>query len=125
MDNNRLLKFFRLDRLFDGISHYLEARLRLFKLEMGEVIADSSAKLIQIIAVGLLLSLALLFLSLSASIFLGELLNNYGMGFLIVGGFYLLTGIILYLVWDKLGLKEKIYKYLGKKLEEENERSLD
>ena len=119
MEYGKFTRFFGVDRLFDSISSYMEARIRLLKLEMGELVAESSVKIMEILAVGILISLGLFFMSIAAGIFLGEVFDNYGLGFLCIGGFYSLLGLILYLTWDKLGLKEKIYNYLAQKLESE------
>ncbi|NNJ88830.1 MAG: hypothetical protein HKP53_05465 [Eudoraea sp.] len=68
------------------------AKLKGFKLSM--VIVTYFAKIFFIGIIGLL---ALLLLSLAASLELGALLDNTVKGFLIVGLFYVLLGIIFFI----------------------------
>ena len=118
---NKFIKFLKLDKLTDSISKYLEARLELFKLEAKEEIAKITSKGIQAVMIIFLLSFALLFLSIAGCIFLSIWLDSYGMGFLIGGGFYLILGLFLILLGDKMGIKEKINKYLVTNIDSEDE----
>ncbi len=113
---SKLLKFFKLDNLFDSISGYLETRLELFKLEAREEIAETTAKGIQAVIIILMFLFALMFLSMALAFFIGMWLDQVGYGFLIVGGFYAFLALTLYLLRGRIGLKEKINRYLGSKI---------
>ena len=52
--------------------------------------------------VGSMVVLALLFLSISTAFWFAGLMHNTAMGFLLVGAFYVLIGIIFYLLRGKL-----------------------
>lgn len=97
----------------DGrVRHYLEQtgdyyQLKGFKLLMKGVISFSKALL-----VGVVSTMALLFLSLAASFGIGQALDNTFYGFLCVGGFYLLAGLLVY------ALRHKLEKPLLKKFSE-------
>ena len=112
-EKSRFLRFLKLDRVIDGISGYVEARLELFKVEAREEVASVLSKGILFGVLLLLFLFALLLISVAGCIFIGEVLNSYSAGFLIGGGFYILLGILLYLLKDKLKIKEKINQYLG------------
>jgi hypothetical protein len=56
----------------------------------------------KVFLVGVVAVFALLFLSLAASYGIGQALDNTFYGFLMVGAFYVLLGIILYLVRHRL-----------------------
>ena len=113
MEQNRFFKFLKLDRVMDDVSAYLETRLKLFKIEAREELSEAIARILQAGLIFLLIFLGLVFLSITAGLYLGMLLDNYVLGFLIISGFYILTSIALILFGDKLGLRDKIYKYLG------------
>ncbi len=51
--------------------------------------------------------IALLFLSVAAAMYVGRLLNDYALGCLVVGGFYLIIMIILF-----MALKKPLEKFL-------------
>jgi hypothetical protein len=56
----------------------------------------------QVVLIGIGLVFALLFLSFAACLALSEELDSYFSGFIIVGSFYVLLGITLYVLRDKL-----------------------
>lgn len=72
-------------------------QLKAFKFVMRAVIS-----LAIVLFLGTLGLLAVLFLSLAASIEIGSHLGNNTYGFLIVGGFYVVVGIIGYALRNKL-----------------------
>jgi uncharacterized membrane protein len=74
------------DYIESSISYH---KLDLFKKVMKGVVAGSYQLIL-----GFFLLIALLFLSVALAIFLGELLDSTALGYLIVGGFYLLVMII-------------------------------
>lgn len=74
------------DYIESSISYH---KLDLFKKVMKGVVAGSYQLIL-----GFFLLIALLFLSIALSIFLGELLESIALGYLIVGGFYLLVMIL-------------------------------
>jgi len=73
---------------------YLESSIAYYKLDFFKksmkVAIDASHKLI----LAFFLLIALLFLSVAASIYVGELLESLALGYLIVGAFYLIIMII-------------------------------
>ena len=121
VDKSRILKFFKLDRVIDGISGYVETRLELFKLEAREEMASITAKIFQAAFLILLILFALMLFSVAGCIALGKLVGSQSIGFLIGGSFYLILGILLYLLKDKLKVKEKINLYLGNKINTEED----
>ena len=121
MDFSKIFKFLKLDQLFDSVSAYMEARLELFKLEAREEISEVLAKGVQTTLILSFLAMALFFGSFTAAIFIGEYMESYGMGFLIVTLFYFVVGILLYILRNKLGIKDRINRYLEKKEDQEDE----
>ena len=72
-------------------------RLKIFKVLMRHVTGITQFLLISIGFV-----FALLFLSFAACLALSEALNSYFGGFMLVGGFYVLIGMLLYIFRKKL-----------------------
>lgn len=72
-------------------------QLKGFKIMMHGIVAFSKVLLVGTIGI-----LALFFLSLAASFGIGQILDNTFYGFLCVGGFYTLAGILAYVFRRKL-----------------------
>ena len=72
-------------------------KLKVFKVSMKAITAIAQALL-----VGAIVLLALFVLSLAASYGIGQALDNTFYGFLIVGSFYLVAGLVCYLLRHKL-----------------------
>jgi len=75
---------------------YIESSRQFYKLKGFKVLMKAVMVFVKIASVGIMLILALLFLSISAAFWIGSELDKTSLGFLIVGGFYLLIGIIIY-----------------------------
>ena len=72
-------------------------KLKIFRVLMGMVTIS-----IQLILVGAIALLALLMLSLAVSLVIGEVLNSFHYGFVIVGMVYVFIAVICYLLRDRL-----------------------
>lgn len=72
-------------------------RLRMFKTLMRLVTSMAKS-----LVMGVLVFLTIMFLSLSVALVLGERLGDYSQAFLIVAGFYLLAGLVAYLLRHRL-----------------------
>lgn len=72
-------------------------KLKIFKVLMGMVTASA-----QMILVGAVALLALLMLSLAVSLVIGEVLDSFYYGFVIVGVVYAFIAAICYLLRDRL-----------------------
>lgn len=105
-------------RLYDRVEDYVKTSIELYKLKAINTVAD----LISAIGTGLLLAvfflMFLLFVSVGAAFYLGHLLGGWHHGFFIVAGFYILSGIILYVVRKK-HVKDKINDFVIKQIFED------
>lgn len=91
---------------------YLESSRQFYKLKGFKVLMKAVIVFAKIASVGILLVMALLFLSISAAYWIGTALESTAKGFLIVGLFYILIGIVIYL------LRHMLRKPLLKKFSE-------
>ncbi len=81
---------------------YAESSGEYYKLKGFKFLMKGLTSFSKMLMVGSIAFLALLFLSLAASFGIGQALDNTFYGFLCVGMFYVLLGVILYLVRQKL-----------------------
>ncbi|RIV34960.1 hypothetical protein D2V08_06230 [Flagellimonas lutimaris] len=99
----------QINHVEEGVRSYVKNSLDIYKLQSFRSMMKGINMATKVLIIGGIASIALLFLSLSAAFWLGTMLGNTAEGFLIVGGFYVLTGIILFM------LRSKIEKPLLKK----------
>jgi len=85
-----------ISEVVDASKTYIEANLKLFKLTLLERLSKVVSLIISSTLVMLVGSMFLLFLSLSAAMFIGSLLDSRTLGFLIMALFFL---IIMLFLW--------------------------
>ncbi|WP_209401223.1 phage holin family protein [Pseudozobellia sp. WGM2] len=91
---------------------YVDSSAQFYKLKGFKVMMKAIVIFAKIALVSVMLLLALLFLSASTAFWVGEALDSNALGFLVVGGFYILVGLILFL------LRQRLNKPLLKKFSE-------
>jgi hypothetical protein len=94
MDGKSL--FGNITDLKENLYRYIETRFSYYKLVLFEKSARVLTSVFSTWVVSLVVFMAVMFISLAGAIYLGRLLESYELGLLIVGGFYLLLGLILY-----------------------------
>jgi len=87
--------------LIDKLRDYLETKLELAKLKTIDRSADILASLVVIVSIILLGSLFILFISIALALMIGHWLGAAYYGFFIVGGFYALLMLLIYLRREK------------------------
>jgi uncharacterized protein YqhQ len=87
--------------LFDKSKDYLETKIELTKLKTIDKSADVLSAVVVIVSLLFVGSLLFLFLSVALALFLGKLLGAYFYGFLIMGGFFALIMLIIFVQKDK------------------------
>jgi len=84
------------ERFHADAKSFLENTVAYYKLKVFKLAMQSITLIFKMLLVGLCLSVCLLFGSLAAAFAIGEALNNDSLGFLIVGGMYLLFTLLIY-----------------------------
>lgn len=84
------------------IKPYLENSEEYLKLRVFKLLMVSFTSFSRVLVIGGVSILALLFLSIAASVALGSALQNTTYGFLPVGAFYVFLAVILLLFRDRL-----------------------
>ena len=104
-----------IDLLFEKAEDYSKTSIELLKLNVINKSADVLSSVTSLIAIGIVVALFTLFLNIGLGLYIGKLLGEYYLGFLIVSGFYFLLATIIYLLKEKY-IKEKITDLIITKL---------
>lgn len=92
----------QIDLVVENVEQYAKTSFELAKLTVVDKVADSASSAIAWLAVGVALILFFITLNFGIAFLIGELLGKLYLGFIIVGSFYGLIALILFLVKDKL-----------------------
>ena len=98
-----------LHKMGEKVIEYGEYRLDFYKLLLYKTIIKMVRSIFMFFLLGAVLLLIFIFASFGLSILIGEALGNSAYGFLIMGGFFLLTLFFL-LVFGKRLLEKQIFK---------------
>ncbi|MCU0356099.1 MAG: phage holin family protein [Cyclobacteriaceae bacterium] len=116
MIKETLLKFFKLEGVFNHVNEYIETRLELFKYELKDDLARATAKMTVIVVITVCFTLFILLLSFSLAYYLSEKVGIFE-GFAIVAGLYLLLALVFYVFRASLstsleaGIKKILHKH--------------
>jgi len=86
----------QIESIISKAANLAETKVELWKLKAAGKISETVTSLISKIAIVVLAGIALIILSLGAAYWIGTRLNNLYYGFFIVGGFYALAGLFVY-----------------------------
>ena len=92
----------KLETFVEHAKDYAEARLELVKLDASAKISNVVSSIASAVVIGLVGLFALLFVSIGTAWWIGQANNNPSMGFFIVAGFYVVVGIVLYLLRNSI-----------------------
>ncbi|MES2848831.1 MAG: phage holin family protein [Bacteroidota bacterium] len=85
-----------IEQLVSDVSDMAETKVELLKLKAAGKISASLSSLVALMMVMVFGGAALTILSFGFAIWIGSELNNAWAGFFIVGGFYALVGLLVY-----------------------------
>ena len=103
------------EELFKKLKEYVDVKLDLFKLKSVSKISGFMSSVITIVILIAIFSGVLICLTVGLALLVGTWLGNAYYGFFIVGGIYLITGLVIYSMRDKL-IKTKVSNKLIKEL---------
>lgn len=101
--------------LFETAGDYLETRVDLLKLKTVDKSSDVISSVVSNIVIMLIISFGVFILNIGISIWLGTVLGEIWYGFFIVGGFYVLLAVILFIFRNKW-LKGPVNDLIVKKM---------
>jgi hypothetical protein len=91
-----------LEELIETCSTYIQARMRLTVLQLSEKTSKIASDFLTIIILIILFLFASIMLNIGLAKWISHGLNNEWGGFFIIGGFYVLLGILLMVMKEKL-----------------------
>ena len=103
------------EELFQKLKEYADVRLNLFKLKSINKFAGFMSLVITLIILIIIFSTILFCITIAAALVIGEWVGKIYFGFFIVGGIYLIIGLVIYSMRDKL-IKTKVSNKLIKEL---------
>lgn len=103
----------RIDELRDSGKEYINLRIDEIKLKSVENLAKLSNKLIVLLLAIMLGGVILQLSGLALSYFIGQLVGNTALGFLLVAIFFLLVLLLLFIFRDKLFLNKLVKLFVG------------
>lgn len=118
-----------IELLYEKTKKYTETSIELFKLNTIDKIADLVSSLFVRLILIMVVAMFTLFLNIALSLFIGTLLGETFLGFLIISGVYLVLYIIMFTYRKKL-IKIPINnfvisKLIKSKIKESNESNID
>jgi len=98
-----------IDNIRKEIQEYIEVKLDLIRLHTAEHLSRILSKASNILIIGYLLFLILIFLSFAAGFFIGSILHSNEAGFFCVAGFYFLV-LIAFLIFRRQIVERPVIK---------------
>jgi ABC-type multidrug transport system fused ATPase/permease subunit len=86
----------------EQVHNYIENNLEYYKLRSFKMAMKSTTAILKFSLISICIVMILLFFSLAVAFAIGNYLNSYPYGFLIVGGIYVFFTIILFFMRDKI-----------------------
>ena len=91
-----------IENLVSRVGDIAETKVELWKLRSVGKISETVSSLISIIAIVLFTVFAITIVSLGIAFWIGSQMGNISYGFFIVGGFYALVGLLVFVFRRKL-----------------------
>lgn len=104
-----------LEKFIGHIKEYAETSVDLFALNMQDKSSEVISSIVSALIFGLIASITLLFLSIGAAWWLGQMLGSPSIGFFCVAGFYFFTGMTIYF-FRRQWIKTPIINFLLRKI---------
>lgn len=109
----------KIEELTENIKSYINTNIELIKYQAIERATVIMADTVTYVVIGLFMLLFVFFISLWACFYLSSLFDNNHTGIAIVAGFYLLLGLILFMVRKKMVIKPLRDKIVNKMFQKE------
>ena len=90
------------EEIQEQIHNYIKTNVSYYKLWGFKVAMKSTTMILKFSLIFMCLSMVLLFCSIAGAMAIGKYLDSYPLGFLIIGGIYLLITSLLFLIKDKI-----------------------
>lgn len=92
----------RIESAIHNLRHYLELRWNFLVVNTSDKASAIVSSIASILLIAFSMIFVLMFLSIGAALWIGRAYENYSVGFLYVGLFYLVVSIVLYFLRSTL-----------------------
>lgn len=89
--------FEHIENIVSKAGDLAETKVELWKLKATGKISETVSSIISIMAITILIVAAITILSFGAALWIGSELGNTSYGFFVVGGFYALAGLLVFI----------------------------
>lgn len=120
-DTDALLE--RTGETIEYLKIYAQQQVDIIKLDTVEKSSKVISSMITGLVLGMMALLVLLFLTVAGALFLGQLLSNFALGFLIVGLIFLVIAVVLYSFRRSIITSPVVSYFIAKIYEEEQIQS--
>lgn len=90
------------ENIQEQVQGFIESNVSYYKLWGFKVAMKSTTMILKFTLIFLCFGMVLLFCSVAAAMAIGNSLDSYPLGFLIIGGVYLIATAFLFLIKDKI-----------------------
>lgn len=90
------------EEIQDNLKNVMESSVAYYKLWLFKVLTKSTTLVLKVVLLLLLFVLFLFFSSIALAFYLGEILNSNVLGFLSVGGIYIILLLVVYFIKDNI-----------------------
>jgi len=90
---------------FDVAKDYFNTSYKYYRLKIFQQLTTSISLIVKLFFIGGLFIIGLIFASVSGAIYLGDLLNNQALGYLVVAGIFFIFSILAYLMRKSIDVK--------------------
>ena len=112
-----------MEQLYQKAKDYTEVSIELFRLNAIDKTADLVSSLFAKFILAMVVAMFTLFINIALSLYIGKLLEETYLGFLIVSGIYLVLSIVILLYSDKLLKKPLTNLVIAKLLKTKDKRN--
>ena len=91
-----------IELLYKKAEQYSKTSFELLQLNTIDKTSDVISSLSVVISISIIVAMFTLFINIGISLFIGKLLNDYAMGFLLVSRFYFIAAIIVFIFRNTL-----------------------
>ena len=113
-----------IDKLYQKAEQYSKTTFEVVKLKTVDKTSDIISSLAVSLIMILIVAIFTLFINVGIALWIGEIIENYALGFFIVSVFYLLLGIIVYFNRKNL-IKTPVENLIIKKLLKSDSKKSD
>jgi succinate-acetate transporter protein len=90
------------ENIQDEAKAFVESTIAYYKLKGFKLLMKSTTLIVKFTLIFIFFLMVILFCSIAAAIAIGQYLDNYALGFFIVGGIYLGIFILIFLAKEKI-----------------------